>query len=337
MCKCADGQVREGVYVTDQAPRKRWESLQDQLQDAAPATDPGPPPYPAVVETIWLVFRIDRAAAAPFVAPGLTISPSNIGVLGVYTAASGSRLSPYTRAFCSVAIEGHDAPDTKEAVYIAGDVVTPHASPAMREHYAACGTPGEPRVWHEDGLLIGTAASGGKEWLRVAIRPNGPTQAGLTGLDAYVSTSKRGLSRHVVSYFGAVGPAEVVSLEIGNDAPPAFQALRPAEIMLCLTASGLHATWGEPHPISAGAGAQPSKDPASVDAFDLLRSVKLTPAEAKLAVAVGQGQSAREAADQLGISEHTARSTLKQVYGKLGIRKRAELGHLIARLQLGQK
>ena len=283
------------------------------------------------------MFRIDRDAAAPFVAPGLTMSPSNIGVLGVYAAASGSRLSPYMRAFCSVAVEGHDAPDTKEAVYIVGDVVTPNASPAIREHYAACGTAGEPRVWHEDGLLIGTAATDGKEWLRVVIRPSGPAQAGLTGLDAYVSTSNRGLSRHVVSYFGAVGPAEVVSLEIGDDAPPAFRALRPTEILLCLTASGLHATWGEPHPIQAAGGGQPSKDPANVDAIDLLRSVKLTPAEARLAVAVGQGQSAREAAQQLGISEHTVRSTLKQVYGKLGIRKRAELGHLIARLQLGQK
>jgi DNA-binding CsgD family transcriptional regulator len=59
----------------------------------------------------------------------------------------------------------------------------------------------------------------------------------------------------------------------------------------------------------------------------------LTPAEARLAALIGKGFTARSAAQELRISEHTARSTLKQVYGKLGIRKQAELGHFIARVQ----
>ncbi|MEQ1900338.1 MAG: helix-turn-helix transcriptional regulator [Devosia sp.] len=319
--------------MKDNEPRKGWANFGGQPESPGSSAYIDPPPYPAVLDSIWLVFRLNRSAASRFVPPALTMSSNDIGVLGVYGAKSGSRLSPYTRAFCGVTINGYDTPDTKEAVCIVGDVVTPNASPAMRTHYMAAGLPGEPRIALADGLLTGTAETGGKEWLRVVVRPERPAGPEITGLDAYVSTSSRGLSRHVVSYYGFVAPAEVVSLTITDDAPSAFQALRPTEILLSLTAIDLHATWGEPYPV-AGMEPIPSVVTTSAgDVIDMLRSVKLTPAEARLAALIGEGSSAKEAADKLGISEHTARSTLKQVYGKLGIRRRAELGHLIARLQ----
>lgn len=322
--------------VNSQPPRKRWDRLEDQLNDPCSSVEHRPP-YPALIsDVIWLVFRIDAAAVAPFVPPVLTMSPSLIGVLGIWEAPSGSRLSPYRRALTCVAIEGYDAPDTKEAVYIVGEVVTENAVEAMRTNYFAGCLSGEPRIWWEDGLLHGAVSTGGVEWLRAVVRPSGPAQPGVTGLDAYVGTSKSGLSRTIVSYFGAVAPAEVVSLEIADEAPAAFRALRPTEIMLGLTASGLNATWGEPQAIEAGPPLPPrAREPGPRDAADMLVSIKLTPAEARLAVLVGKGNSARQAASQLGITEHTARSTLKQIYGKLGIRNRAALGHLIARLQFG--
>lgn len=319
--------------MKDNEPRKGWANFGGQPESPGSAAHIEPPPYPGVLDAIWLVFRLDRSAASKFVPPSLIMSSNDIGVLGVYGAKSGSRLSPYSRAFCSVAINGYDAPDTKEAVYIVGDVVSPNASPAMRAHYMAAGLPGEPRIALEDGLLTGTAETNGKEWLRVVVRPEGPAGPEITGVDAYVSTASGGLSRHVVSYYGVVAQAEVVSLTITDDAPPAFQALRPVEILLSLTALDLHATWGEPHPVSGTERAPSVVSTSAGDVIDMLRSVKLTPAEARLAALIGEGSSAREAAHKLGISEHTVRSTLKQVYGKLGIRRRAELGHLIARLQ----
>lgn len=42
--------------------------------------------------------------------------------------------------------------------------------------------------------------------------------------------------------------------------------------------------------------------------------------------------SARQAADVLAITENTVRSTLKLVYGKLGIGKQSELARILARL-----
>ena len=73
--------------------------------------------------------------------------------------------------------------------------------------------------------------------------------------------------------------------------------------------------------------------PERRDAVQMLQLFGLTGAEAKLAALVGIGHPPRGAAAELSISEHTARSTLKTVYDKLGINKQSELGHLVARLQ----
>lgn len=76
-----------------------------------------------------------------------------------------------------------------------------------------------------------------------------------------------------------------------------------------------------------------TREPERRDAVQMLQLFGLTGAEAKLAALVGVGHPPRGAAAELSISEHTARSTLKTVYDKLGIRKQSELGHLVARLQ----
>jgi DNA-binding CsgD family transcriptional regulator len=75
------------------------------------------------------------------------------------------------------------------------------------------------------------------------------------------------------------------------------------------------------------------RGPERRDAAQMLQLFGLTAAEARLGALVGVGLGAREAAEELKISEHTARSTLKTVYDKLGIKKQSELGHLVARLQ----
>lgn len=75
------------------------------------------------------------------------------------------------------------------------------------------------------------------------------------------------------------------------------------------------------------------RGPERRDAAQMLQLFGLTAAEARLGALIGVGLGAREAAEELKISEHTARSTLKTVYDKLGIRKQSELGHLVARLQ----
>jgi DNA-binding CsgD family transcriptional regulator len=77
-------------------------------------------------------------------------------------------------------------------------------------------------------------------------------------------------------------------------------------------------------------------DPEAYGAIDaeLLTSLGLTPAEARLARRLAAGESVREAAQALGVSYETARSQLKQVFAKTGTRRQGELVALFGRLSL---
>ncbi len=80
-------------------------------------------------------------------------------------------------------------------------------------------------------------------------------------------------------------------------------------------------------------------DPSQQGHYDLSRELRLlglTQAEARLGALIGAGQSRREAAEALNISESTASDTLKQVYFKLGISRQSELVRLVIRLAVLQ-
>lgn len=76
-------------------------------------------------------------------------------------------------------------------------------------------------------------------------------------------------------------------------------------------------------------------DPASSQAASPVRALQLlglTPAESRLAAAIGGGSSPKGAAEQLEITVNTVRSTLKVVFDKLGVSRQSELARLVARL-----
>jgi DNA-binding CsgD family transcriptional regulator len=70
--------------------------------------------------------------------------------------------------------------------------------------------------------------------------------------------------------------------------------------------------------------------PRSV-AHDLQR-MGLTPAQARVAELVGSGLSVKQAADQIGVVEGTARAQLKAVFARLGVNRQSELAILITKL-----
>jgi DNA-binding CsgD family transcriptional regulator len=61
----------------------------------------------------------------------------------------------------------------------------------------------------------------------------------------------------------------------------------------------------------------------------LRRLYRLTPAEARLAARIGQGEALADAAAALGISVGTARIHLKRIFGKTGTSRQAQLVQLI--------
>lgn len=62
-----------------------------------------------------------------------------------------------------------------------------------------------------------------------------------------------------------------------------------------------------------------------------LCALGLTPAQARIAVLIGGGQTVRETAEQLLLSEETVRTTLKHVFYRLGISRQVELAILVSR------
>ena len=65
-----------------------------------------------------------------------------------------------------------------------------------------------------------------------------------------------------------------------------------------------------------------------------LRALALSGAEARVAALVGQGLAPRDVAERLALTEGTVRTTLKQVFGKLGVSRQGELVRLVTQLSL---
>jgi DNA-binding CsgD family transcriptional regulator len=61
----------------------------------------------------------------------------------------------------------------------------------------------------------------------------------------------------------------------------------------------------------------------------LIELYRLTPAEVRLAIALGNGDGLQEVAGQLGISLNTAKTQLQSIYGKTGTDSRAKLTKLL--------
>lgn len=70
--------------------------------------------------------------------------------------------------------------------------------------------------------------------------------------------------------------------------------------------------------------------PNEVPTAEVIRGLfDLTPSEARIAEIIGAGTQPREAALNLGITEETARTTLKRVFAKTGVGRQAELVALL--------
>lgn len=93
-------------------------------------------------------------------------------------------------------------------------------------------------------------------------------------------------------------------------------------------------------PVPAAVAGQPAAlvlltDPAAppmIAPHRALQLLGLTPGEARIAALIGAGLTPRMAAEQLGITLNTVRSTLKLVFDKLGIARQSQLATLVARL-----
>jgi DNA-binding CsgD family transcriptional regulator len=63
----------------------------------------------------------------------------------------------------------------------------------------------------------------------------------------------------------------------------------------------------------------------------LQKAFALTPAETRLAVRLGAGDSLEQAAERLSITRETSRNQLKRIFSKLGVHRQAELIAILAK------
>jgi len=76
-------------------------------------------------------------------------------------------------------------------------------------------------------------------------------------------------------------------------------------------------------------------DALDVPSADLVKVLfDLAPAEARVAALIGAGLSPRQAATRLDLSEGNVRTTLKHVFGKIGVSRQNELAVLLTKLAL---
>ena len=73
-----------------------------------------------------------------------------------------------------------------------------------------------------------------------------------------------------------------------------------------------------------------------VDAFLLENAYNLTPAEARVAIALLECSSVKEVANYFSISPYTVRTHLKQIYAKLGVDTRVRFVKLMLGLARGK-
>jgi DNA-binding CsgD family transcriptional regulator len=74
----------------------------------------------------------------------------------------------------------------------------------------------------------------------------------------------------------------------------------------------------------------PERKPESIDAA-LTRIYKLTPAEARLAQLLREGETLVQAAERLGVSHNTARTHLRAIYQKTGTSHQGDLVRVLLR------
>lgn len=65
----------------------------------------------------------------------------------------------------------------------------------------------------------------------------------------------------------------------------------------------------------------------------LMRAFDLTPAQARVALAIGEGCSIKSCAERLGVGTETVRTAVQKIFAKMGVSRQSELVGVLARLR----
>ena len=216
------------------------------------------PPFQKVATgVIWVGFRIDPDAVRPFLPEGLVLSPASIGVLGIYQASTGYGVAPYVRGLVGVSVEGVPGSDVGEGMFVMGNIMDEPGASMMRRFYSSATVEGHAQTWR-DGDAAARGGLGRGRRLAAGDDPAGRSAPDLSGIDNFLGETAAGLVKHADLTVADLADAEVVSLEITDDAPDYMRALRPLEHVFALHAERVNSIWSEPRVVGRTASGNAS-------------------------------------------------------------------------------
>lgn len=210
--------------------KRRRDRMSDSLGSPVYTGRPEPPYEVVITDFLWGCYTLDPESIRPFIPPELHPIPEYSAFVAMYKVPMGWGIAPSTMSWLCLSISDHDSPDTSEAVWTPVGYMTPPFNELLDDRYGLY-EPGDCHTWYSDGLMHGVIVADGKEIVRATIRPTGPETPGMASNDSFVGTIRNG--RHVgwlASIAGTSRVADFVSLEITDDAPAVYKAMRPASL-----------------------------------------------------------------------------------------------------------
>lgn len=297
---------------------------------------PAPPYHFEACRMVWAAVAVDAAAARALVPADLELTDAHVGGICIWRAAATRHFGAVTGVLVAVEVAGFDTPDGIPGLYRCAEYLTEPALSGVGPAFSAGALRMDALADADFDTRPVLATVDGELLLTMSVRPTAANPGSYHSLN-YVSRNSSGeLVSFSTPYNFRCMDAELADFQFGAAMPEPIRALAPREGLFAYDFAELNFTFSVPIPLDLAAlrartrpaaGRQPS-DPGA----DLLKR-GLTQAEVRLALGVGRGLTLRAAALELGVTENTARSTLKQVYDKLSVRKQSELARLVAGLE----
>jgi hypothetical protein len=235
---------------TGPVSRKRPDNLDDSIGPTPHTAEPLPP-FPGVVdELIYICYRANPSAIAPWLPPGLT--PDNAGnVIVTFFREDVAWGFPASKGgFFSPVVNQYPGPDTQEACCLIAGVATEAFQRLFSRHFAPFRPGGsEIRIegrrisgwmWHDS---FGDIARIELEMHEVPPPPN-------TANDRYLEVGGAGnLVSAIAAVVGKAYVCDLVAFEITDVAAPVMQALRPITHTYQTYVENMACTWGTPERI----------------------------------------------------------------------------------------
>jgi len=195
-----------------------------------------PPPYQmAGANTVTIAVQWDAATVDKLLPAGLKAVDGHTGGVNVYTAPNGFGLTPYSAAYAYVSVQGFDSADGTKARFILQGYYGPNpgVAKAMRTHFGSDVATGESSQRGDSQRWEGVGMAGGREVMRVAVKPKGGDCPSIGGTLNYVGVKDghAGFALMQIPYIGNFCAGDPLQLTLSGSDGDAFDSLKAVKLL----------------------------------------------------------------------------------------------------------